>query len=270
MAYAFLCATPWLVGAIVAIRPLRTAGVYHLVGAFQIVVISLAAWTLGARAIRHPAQTKRMLASASLLLMSPFAMMALLWPGLGPPWEATAAENQMRYLVLIGATIAIVVGFIMLKATLSETGERHFATLGFAAIVLAGPIYLVWGTFMFGANFAKEHTGRVPEGIASLNEALDLMLFLGGALTYLATSAFAVSMGHVQWLGRGATRIYGTLNLVAFLFLLIRGLQFPDPKALSAPWYTSPGLIVGIPAVPFIMPFLLGVVLLRRAGDELQ
>lgn len=174
----------------------------------------------------------------------------------------------MRYLVLIGATIAIAVGFVMLKEELSETGERHFSTLGFAAIVLAGPVYLVWGTFMFGANFAQEHTGRVPEGIASLNEVLDLMLFLGGALTYLATAAFAVSMGHAHWLGRGASRTYGIVNLVAFLFLLIRGLQFPDPKALSTPWYTSPGLIVGIPAVPFIMPFLLGVVLLRRAGDE--
>jgi len=33
------------------------------------------------------------------------------------------------------------------------------------------------------------------------------------------------------------------------------------------PWYASPGFIVGIPAVPFIIPFLFGVVLLRRAGE---
>jgi hypothetical protein len=32
----------------------------------------------------------------------------------------------------------------------------------------------------------------------------------------------------------------------------------------------SPGFIVGIPAVPFIIPFLFGVVLLRRAGDQLN
>ena len=29
-----------------------------------------------------------------------------------------------------------------------------------------------------------------------------------------------------------------------------------------------PGFVAGIPAVPWIMPFLLGVVVLRRAGDE--
>ena len=58
------------------------------------------------------------------------------------------------------------------------------------------------------------------------------------------------------------------ISLVALLLLVIRGLHFPDPHALSTPWYTSPGFIVGIPAVPFITPFLFGVVLLRRAGES--
>jgi hypothetical protein len=38
------------------------------------------------------------------------------------------------------------------------------------------------------------------------------------------------------------------VNGVALLFLVIRGLQYPDPRALSAPWYTNPGFVVGIPA----------------------
>jgi hypothetical protein len=66
---------------------------------------------------------------------------------------------------------------------------------------------------------------------------------------------------------QGNSRIHDR-EWVALLFLLIRGIQYPDPKALSAPWYTSPGFVVGIPAVPFIIPFLFGVVLLRRAGGE--
>ena len=55
---------------------------------------------------------------------------------------------------------------------------------------------------------------------------------------------------------------------VVTFFLVIRGLHYPDPRSLSTPWYTSPGFVVGIPAVPFIMPFLFGVVLLRRADKE--
>jgi hypothetical protein len=96
----------------------------------------------------------------------------------------------------------------------------------------------------------------------------DLLLFMAGFLTYLATVAFAASLGRVQWLGRRATRSFMIVNGVALLFLVIRGLQFPDPRALSTPWYINLGFVVGIPAVPFIMPFLLGVVLLRRAGEE--
>ena len=53
----------------------------------------------------------------------------------------------MRYLVLSAMAIAIAGGFVMLKEALSEAGERTYSTLGFAATMLAGPLYLVWMTF---------------------------------------------------------------------------------------------------------------------------
>jgi hypothetical protein len=173
----------------------------------------------------------------------------------------------MRYLVLILMATAIAGGFVVLREALSQEGERFYGTLGFAAIMLSGPLYLIWNTFAFGVFFAKEHSGEVPQALRSLDDIFDLLLFLAGFLTYLATVAFAASLGRVQWLGRKATRAFMIVNGVALLFLVIRGVHFPDPRALSAPWYTSPGFVVGIPAVPFIMPFLFGVVLLRRAGD---
>jgi hypothetical protein len=209
-----------------------------------------------------------LLGLAGTLLVTPFALVALLWVGLGGPWQATAAENQMRYLILMVMATAIAGGFVVLREALSEAGERFYATLGFAAIVLSGPLYLIWNAFAFGAAFGKEHAGAVPPVIISLGDVFDLVLFVAGFLTYLATASFAASLGRVQWLGRGATRAFMIVSGVAVLFLVIRGLQFPDPKALSAPWYTNPGFVVGIPAVPFIMPFLFGVVLLRRAGEE--
>ncbi len=163
---------------------------------------------------------------------------------------------------------AIASGFVVLREALSEAGERFYATLGFAAIMLSGPLYLIWNIFAFAAFFGKEHAGEMPAAIVSLRDMLDLLLFVAGFLTYLATVAFAASLGRVQWLGRRATRAFIIVSFVALLFLVIRGLHYPDPRALSTPWYTSPGFVVGIPAVPFIMPFLFGVVLLRRAGKE--
>jgi len=57
-------------------------------------------------------------------------------------------------------------------------------------------------------------------------------------------------------------------SFFALLCLVNRGLQFPDPTVVFMHWYTIPAFVAGIPAVPWIMPCLFGVVLLRRAGDE--
>jgi hypothetical protein len=191
--------------------------------------------------------------------------MALLWPGLGPPWVATPPENQMRYLVLAAMTISIVVGFVVLREALGEADKN---SVGFATILLAGPLYLIFDAFGFGIATARLHGEGIPLAFHDLNAVIDLILFLAGALTYIAAAAFAISLGQAKWIGLGAARAFAIVSLVALLLLVIRGLHFPDPHALSAPWYTNPGFIVGIPAVPFIIPFLFGVILLRRAGES--
>lgn len=267
MSYVFLCATPFVTCIAAAVRPLRIPGVYHVIGVVLFAVISTAAWTLGARTIRANVQARRLLGLAGILLVTPFALVALLWVGIGGPWAATAAENQMRYLVLIVMASAAAGGFVVLKEALSEAGERFYSTLGFVAIILAGPLYLVWDAFVFGAYFAKEH-GWEYSAIVSLNAFQDLLLSLAGALTYVATAAFATSLARTKWLGRKASLAYIIVNFIALFLIVTKVQQHPDPTALSPPWYTIPGFIVGIPAIPLIMPFLLGVILLRRAGDE--
>lgn len=268
ISYVFLCATPFLVIIAAAVRALRIPGVYHVIGVVLFAAIASAAWTLGARTIRADVQGRRLLGLAGILLVTPFALVALLWVGIGGPWAATAAENQMRYLVLIVMASAAAGGLVVLKEALGEAGERFYSTLGFAAIILAGPLYLIWNTFVFGAYFAKGHAGQMPPAFVSLQIGLDILLFLGCALTYVATAAFAASLGRIEWLGRKATLAYIILNFVALFSLVISVLKYPDPAALSAPWYVMPGVFLHVPAVPLIMPFFLGVVLLRRAGDE--
>ena len=266
VSYVFLCIFPFLSFVVAGVHAFRVPGVYQAVGAAYFAAIAIAAWTLGARCIRADAQDRRLLALAGTLFVTPFALVALLWVGIGGPWQATAAENQMRYLVLIVMATAIASGFVVLREALSEAGERFYATLGFAAIMLSGPLYLIWNIFAFAAYFGKEHAGEMPAAIVSLRDMMDLLLFVAGFLTYLATAAFAASLGRVQWLGRRATCAFMIVAGVALLFLVIRGFHYPDGR--TTPWYTNPGFIVGIPAVPFIMPFLFGVVLLRRAGEE--
>ena len=76
----------------------------------------------------------------------------------------------MRYLVLIVMATAIAGGFVVLREALSEAGERFYSTLGFAAIMLSGPLYLIWNTFEFASILRKEHAGQVPAAIVSLGD----------------------------------------------------------------------------------------------------
>lgn len=230
--------------------------------------ILAAAWVLGLRAIRSSSEERRILTLAGAPLLAPFALVALLWVGLGPPWASTPRENQMRYSVLLAAAIAVAAGFTALKEALRDAGERLYSTLGLGASLLAGAAYVVWVSFALGASVAEVRDGRIPAAIASLSDVGDILLFVACVLTYFATAAFAASMRRAGWLGPTSTRAYLGMAFVALSCIVTRGLSFPDPDAGATPWYLRPGFIAGIPAVPWIMPFLMGVGLIRRAGDE--
>lgn len=267
VSYVFLCSVPFLLFPLVGVRALRIPGVYQTVGAVLLAVIVSAAWLLGVRAIKGPEGRQR-LALAGTFLLVPSTLFSLLWIGLASPGEATPVENRMRFLVLIVGSIAVTGGFVLLRETLDEAGERVYSTLGSAANMLAGAAYLVWMSFTLGMVVVRVQAGQILPAVRAVYDVYDILLFFACVLTYLTTAAFATSLGRARWLGRGATRTYVIVSFVALLFLMLRGFSYPDLTASSTPWYLRPAFIAGIPAVPWIMPFLLGVVLVRRAGDE--
>src|SRR5260370_184246 len=165
------------------VRVSYSPSVYWCIVIGQLAVISGAAWKLGASAVRAETENRRRFAAAGGLLLMPWILTSFL-AGYRPPWEATAAENKARYLILLPLPMPV-------------------------------------------------------------------------------PAAFAASLGRVLWPGRRATRTFVTTGLMAAVCLAMRGLVF----ALPAHWYGMPGFIAGIPAIPWILPGLLGIVLLRRAGD---
>lgn len=267
LSYVFLCLVPFLLFPLVGVRALRIPGVYQTIGAVLFAAIVSAAWLLGVRAIKGPEGRQRLALAGTFLLM-PSTLFSLLWIGLASPGEATPVENRMRFLVLVVGSIAITGGFVVLREALHEAGERVYSTLGSAANMLAGAAYLVWMSFTLGMVVVRVQAGQIPPAVRAVYDVYDILLFIACVLTYLTTAAFATSLGRARWLGRGATRAYVIVSFVALLFLMLRGFSYPDLTASSTPWYLRPAFIAGIPAVPWIMPFLLGVVLVRRAGDE--
>ena len=267
MGYIFLCTLPFLDLAVVGVRALRIPGIYQAIGGVLFAAIVVAAWILGARVIGSGAAGGRRLALAGAFLIVPFAIISLLWVGLGAPFQATTPENYMRFLVLLASAIVVASAFVALKEELYDAGERFYSTVGFAASIPAGAAYLVCIS-MSVARSVVAMRGEATSSLDLFGEIYSVLEFVACVLTYVTTAAFATSLGRARWLGRGAAGAYVMASAVLLLFLVMRGLTFPEIAGNTAPWYTRPGVIAGIPAIPWIMPCLLGVVLLRRAGDE--
>jgi hypothetical protein len=268
ISYIFLCTLPFLDLAVVGVRALRIPGVYQAIGGVLFAVILIAAWILGPRVIGSGLAERRRLTLAGALLILPWAIISLLWVGLGPPFRATAPENHMRYLVLLANVAIVASAFVVLKEELYDAGECFYSTVGFAASILAGTAYLV----CISMSVASSMTGVADSEAATagfLASLYSVLEFVACVLTYVTTAAFAASLGQVRWLGRGAASAYVIVSMVLVLLLVMRGLSFPELSGSTPPWYMRPGFIAGIPAVPWIMPCLLGVLLLRRAGEKL-
>ena len=258
-----------LVTVLFAVRANYAPAVRVGLAAGLLAIVGMAAWRLGARAIRSDAEDRRALALAGSLMIAPWALTALL-AGYSTPWVASAEENRTRYIVLLVGACAMAGGLAVLRVALGRAGERLLSTLGLVAILLATPLYLVWACLLITvcSLTANGSEGPVPPWVAPLAQGSDIPLFFGGALAYVATAALAASLGAVGWLGRWSARAFVTGSLLALLFLLLRGPQFPDPSKSLDRWYLVPGFVVGIPAVPWIVPVILGVLLLKRAGRE--
>src|SRR5438105_15721881 len=160
--YWFLFAIFIVAIVIGAIRPLRVSPLYQVIGVIQFAAMAVAAWILGAREITSTSRGPRLLALSGIFLITPFALLALLWVGLGPPWQATPAENQMRYLVLTAMAIAIVVGFVVLREALSEADVKFRSSVGFATTLLAGPLYVLLAAVACGVSTARVHGADLP------------------------------------------------------------------------------------------------------------
>jgi hypothetical protein len=268
LSYFVLCAAPAVIAPLAGARPLRIPGLYQALGAGLFTAIALSAWRLSRAEAAPPSRAARQEQLAGALLLLPFALIALLWVGLGTPWEATPDDNAMRYAVLLAGSVSITTAFFLLAAALHDEGERLASVAGLATGCLSGAAYVVWTSFQLGYHAMTAAQGELPPALRTANNVLDALLFAAGALAYVATAAFAHALGSAGWLGRPAARVFVLLNLLALVLLALRGVSFPVPGAGEEPWYTRPGFIVGIPALPWIVPYLLGATLLRRAGDD--
>jgi len=264
--YVLLCVFPFIALSAAAAHPLRVAGMHHVIGGILFAAVALAAWVVGSAGIRLKEAGSLSLAAAGLLLILPWAIISLLWVGIGPPFQASLSENFMRYIVLVWNSIFVTIGFVVLNDALHEAGERFYSTLGFATALVAGAAYLICLNLSLAHAAMALHGDQTPQP-AILGIFYSAIEFVACVMTYVTTAAFAAALWRVRLLGGKAALGYVTVSVLLVLLIIMRGLAFPEISANTAPWYTRPGVIAGIPAIPWFMPCLLGAVLLRRAGE---
>lgn len=234
----------------------------------------LCAWFAGARFIVGSDEPRRMVACAGTLLVAPFLLFSLV-PGAGPPRVQPLQVNEMRFLLLAIDAILVGIGLSVLKEVLFATGGRLHATLGTAAALLACPLYVLFALIQRSDYVAEDlgwsWTASVSGALNELTplDALSMSaLFLAGALTYVATLAFAQALARAGWLGARTALVFQAVGATGLAFLVARGFAYPSLHAAFSHWYTIPGFVAGIPAVPWMPPCAIGVLLLRRCSRE--
>ncbi|MDX2048096.1 MAG: hypothetical protein SFU87_15000, partial [Chitinophagaceae bacterium] len=233
------------------------------------VLMTIASWSLGLNVIRLKNEKENKLATAAFFLIVPWILISM-FAGLGPPpdtaaaWTALAKEQQVRYLMLVISGVFIAFGFAGLRDRLKTKGENFFSLLGLTAILIAIPLFIInmlyWGFYLselFRIKATANATG-FPDWFLPIKQLFGLISVTEVALTYFATFALVLAMRKVGWLSKTSGFIYILFSLLAFLIIVL-SVFFTETLKI-------PAFAVSIPAFPFLMPYFIGVNLLRQAG----
>ena len=231
--------------------------------------VLIAAWILSGSFARKTSEEQKWIAIAGCLLVAPITLMVVI-AGMGPPpqeagqWLATSQEQKTRYALLLVVGLLAAGGFAVLKECLRQAGEHFYSTLGFTAMVISTTLFVFYitGFITLSPEALRqwESSGKMPDWYTPVARHAAIIGLVEVALAYLATAAFATALRKVGWLERTASRVFVTISLIA------------APAVLLSPFYPSarmglPIFVLAIPAVPFVVPYLIGVRLLRRAGS---
>ena len=265
----------WLVPVLVVILGLsfgKTNYTFYLpIWILNVVLMVMASWILGLHVINDKNRSKHIAVGAFCLIV-PTILVSMFF-GLGPPpqtpagWVATFTEQQVRYSMLTAAGIFIALGFTLLKEKQKNDGENYYSLLGSIAINIAIPLFILdmlfWGfslTESFKILFAT-NTEKMPEWFKPFRQIFGMVSVVEVALTYLAIMFFCVSLNMTGRLSKTSKNIYVVLSLIAFLLIILSAF-LPEP-------FVTAGFAVSIPAIPFLMPYFIGINLLKREGDQL-
>ena len=246
---------------------------YAIGGATLVILMAGAVWILAAGSITNPANNRPLPLLAGVLLIASLASAAVTVTTGPPPtsaaaWVATQTEQHVRYVGLLVAGLLALAGLGLLTARLREAGERVFSVLAFSAYMIATGLFVLFtlgALTIYDLVAQQASAGNMPAWTSPLQILISSWLELYAVLSYLATSLYAMALGKAGWLAKFGCAAFAGLGAIAAVSALIAIITPNGTGTLTH------GLFVFlIPAVPLILPYLLGVNLVRRAGDSVS
>lgn len=237
----------------------------------NIVLMTLSSWTLGLHIIQEKNEEEKKLAKTVFFLIIPWILISM-FAGLGPPpeaasdWTASATEQQVRYFMLVICGVFIALGFVGLRDRLKIAGENFYSLVSLTTMLIAIPLFVInmlyWGfylTELFKIQ-ASTNSTNFPDWFLPIRQLFGLISVVEVALIYFATFALVKAMRKAGWLNKISSFFYTLFSLLAFVIIIL--------SAFFTETFKIPGFAVSIPAFPFLMPYIIGVNLLRKAGNR--
>jgi hypothetical protein len=241
-------------------------GMYVVAWAIQAVLMGVAALFLGLSAARRGNSPQRVLAAGAALLVASGAIVSLGW-NMGPPptggqFLATRLDQQFRYTALLIGSIFTLGGLTILRSSLRQAGEHVWSSLGYSAALLSTMLFAVLNAALqigFEAVRQESFTGREPSWVEPFRNYFISLTIFWAVLAYMATAGYAVSLRKTGWMGSVASWLFVGISAAAVVLVPLFPLM-PNNVGL-------PGFILAIPAVPYFMPYWMGVNLASRLGE---
>jgi hypothetical protein len=242
-------------------------GMHLMIAVAEFALVSIAMWSLGASALARNDNERGLLAFIGTTFVLPFALFSLT-AGFGPPEAANAPQNELRYILLTIDAALVGIGFASLGQLLAKKGAGAYAASVSISMVFATLLYVLFTLAQLG-EFVAEGDQRTV-WIESFDRVSLVLLIAGVLLTYASTAMTAVALRRTQLLGRTSSSIILLLSLLAIGFVALRAVVAltSGPMWGFNGWYDLPGFALMIPAVPWLMPCVVGILLLQRAGAQ--
>lgn len=259
------------------------AGTGALLAAYAgfVALTGTAVWKIGAertnlgRVREHPA-----FLPGALLLAGPLAL-ALGVFVTGEPTASRPGDYLWNTTAILLGTAILVSGFVALFARLWEHGERLLPVLGTAGLLVGATLFVANLAFRYAVVAAgaaglqagvEDRAWVAHEYLAGLQgepvwmELLlvwtDVLQLAFVSLAYLAAAAYGPALVRVGWLGTVGGGLFVTLNL-ALAMLVTTGLFLAGSGSTAAAWLV---FVLTIPFMAFILPYFLGLALIRQSG----